>query len=56
VRRQELQALQQGAEKQRRKALRTAPVVASTCCTLLREALWDNAGTRTALVGMPVCV
>lgn len=42
--RSELAALQQGAEKQRRKALRTAPVVASTCCTLLREGLWDTAG------------
>ncbi len=48
-RRAEIDAIQKGAERQRRKLLHTIPVVGATCCALLRPVLEGSAFTLVVL-------
>ncbi len=50
--RSEIEALQKGAERQRRQQLQTIPVVGATCCALLRPLM---SGLRFAFVVLDEC-
>lgn len=53
--RHELAALAAGAERQRRKALRTCPVVGATVCALLQQALPEGEGGTFTVVVLDEC-
>ena len=49
--RAEMDAIQKGAERQRRKLLLTVPVVGATCCSLLQSSWEGNRFTLVVLDG-----